>query len=1574
MKTLRTRIMSAFLVIMTLLTLLPTSALAASSTGTGIKPTSNTNYWTTRLLHDGTPYSYKPPMAAGKMLYCMDRGYGYRWGTASFLNSYTYTSATGADADAVLKTALAQSGMGELDAQQLENFKWMMTYIVDYKGDIPGSLFMAAQTYVWDHQSFKGEGDGDIDGGGYANADTYEMYLGYTDWMLKEKAKEDAEFQKQIEEYAAKGIIASVVEDEAAKWAVWAKSSVKGRQSFFNYYAPRKLVVNDAPVPDKPTPPAGDADITLRKVAAGTTRGLDGAKFNIYRDGQIVGSDVTKNGGIIEVNNVTKGLWSFVEVEAPAGYCADSTPLSVYVDTTDGDKQYTVTATNYELPSMKIIKTDAQTGTPIPGTVLSIKSVTGSYSTSVTTGSDGSATLSDIPADVYVVREESVPEPYIVSNTEQTVALRPGKTSEVRFQDYQKPGLEILKKNIATGEPIEGVTYLIEQIDGSFSTSATTDGAGRIFLASIPVGSYRVTEKNVPSHVILSDIPQEVYLEAGCTRTVTFFNAVKPSLTILKRNSITGDYLANAKFHIYYGSDNTTTGEINDLGVFTTDESGKITITDVNRGWYKLVEESAPKGFGIQGSGVTEFYLEANTSKTVTVDNVPHSALVVYKYDAKTGKGLEGCRFELRYLGGGTSGTGGTVIGTYVTGPNGAFTVANLKRGTYICQEIESDENHIIDREPQTVWISGEDQDVVTLRFGNAPLGSLLITKLSDDSKHEPLSGVEFLLTDSSGHYLGNDNGRFTTNAAGEILVDGLEPGMTVIAREVRAKTGYLLDDSPQHALIKSGETAHLQFLNQPAGNLIIRKVSSGPNGEPLEGVEFKITYADGSFVPDANGELSSNGIYYTNKSGEIRISGVVGTVVATETETISGFTIDEATRTQTVVVNPKDTQTLTFYNKPTTTLILQKYISGTKNEPLAGVQFLVTDSSGAVVGPNNGYYTTDSAGQIVIEGLADGMTITAKEVKTVDGFVLDGTPQSIKIDQSQSPQRMTFWNERQGALVINKLSSLDRKTPLEGVTFKITTATGEFVPDENGKISSNGLYYTDENGQIILKGVTGTLVVTEEKSISGYTIDENTRTQTVVVNPNDTQSLYFYNAPIGGLELVKVNAADKTQRIPNTTFEIRRISDGGLVDTVTTGTDGRVYVPLESGSYYAVETEAGKGFQLDNTPIYFAVEDGKTTTKTVTNKAISGILIHKVDSTTGEGIYGVSFILYDSGNNPIAQETSDDRGYVRFENLTAGRFYLRELENEGYIPDTQKKTVYVKSGETTEIGWKNTPITGQIQIVKTSEDYNSMNGWPAGTPIPNTVFEVYNARTNRLVDTIKTDKNGLAVSKPLPLARYKIVESKAAEFYGLDKTPIEVEIEYAGQIVKASMTNKSLSTNVSIKKTGYVEVMPGQLVRYNFADIANNSTTALESFYWRDTLPVKAVRLQTIYTGTWNTPGNYKIVYKTNLSGDTWRTLADNLSTSKNYVLDASPAALGLASNEYVTEFMAAFGIVPSNFRQVEAPRVDCKVLSKLAGGTQFVNTSDAGGVYNGQWIMATSRWVTRVYAPSKPLPRTGY
>jgi len=1464
LKKLRTRLVSAFLVIMTLLTLLPTSALAASGSGTGIKPTDNTNYWTTRLLHDGTPYSYKPPMAAGKLLYCLDRGYGYRWGTASFLNSYTYTSATGADADTVLKTALAQSGMGELDAQQLENFKWMMTFISDYKGDIPGSLFMAAQTYVWDHQTFKGEGDGDIDGGGYANADTYEMYLGYIDWMLKEKAKEDAEFQRQIEEYAEQGIIATVVEDEAAKWAVYAKSSVKGRQAFFNYYAPRKLVTNTSE-PGKP--PAGDADITLRKVAAGTTRGLDGAKFNIYRDGQIVGSDVTQNGGIIEVKDVTKGLWSFVETEAPEGYCADSTPISVYVDTTDGDKQYTVTAENYALPDMKITKRDAMSGKPIAGTVFSIKSVTGSYSTSVTTGTDGSATLSAIPAGVYVVREESVPEPYIVTNTEQTVALRPGKTSEVIFVDYEKPGLEILKKNIATGEPIEGVTYRIEQIDGSFSTSATTDNHGRIFLESIPVGSYKVTEINVPNHVILCPIPQEVALKPGETSTVTFFNALKPTLEIRKVDSVTGDPVKGAKFQIWYGSNHTDTGELNDLGTYFSDASGKIILPEIKDGWYKVTELEPASGYAIKEPATQECFISGGESKVLTFENTPLSAIIIRKVDSESGQPLEGAWFRVRYLGG-TSGTGGTVVGEIKTSQNGTAILTGLAAGTYVCEEISAPDGYVITDATETVYLSGKDQDVITVTFGNDKMGSLLIVK-KDAVTGAPISDVEFFITDSDGSVIGTANGRYVTDSAGTIRIDGLTPGMTVIAREVRAKDGYILDDTPQSIKIKRNAVMTLEFRNQPKGGILVKKV-------------------------------------------------------------------DAAT-----------------------------------NEPISDVEFIVTDSDGNFIGKANGKFVTDSTGTFTITDIAPGTTLIIKESRARDGYLLDDTPQTVKV-KSNEIVTVEFRNQPLGGLRIVKLDSITHK-PLEGVEFKITYADGSYVDAEGGTLSSTGLYRTDKDGKITISGISGTIVATEVQTIPGYAIDENSRTQTVVVNPNDTQTLYFYNTPVGGLQIIKSDK-DSGKRIAGVKFEIRKMN-GEIIGTYTTDSDGVIYLPeAESGWYTVTELEAASGYLLDTTPHRIEVKDGQTATLEITNHKSSRILLHKVDKATGKGIYGAVFLLYDSNRNPIGEYVTDQDGYIYAdEGLADGRYYLREIKAApGYVLDPELKTIYIRYGSTTEIEWSNTAECGQIQIIKKSADDNASNGLPAGTLLEGAVFEIYDKAGN-VVDTIKSDRNGRAVSKTLPLSRYTVREIKAPANYSINPTVMTAYLEFNGQIVTFEVQNTSVSTGVSIKKTGPVQAVPGQPIRYVFSQIKNSSNVVLDSFYWRDQLPAQ-VTLSKIVTGSYNQPLSYKVVYKTNLSGD-YRTLADNLSTSKVYVLDARPAVLGLAANERVTEVMFVFGNVKAGFAQVETPYIYATARSGLANNSGVVNVADVGGLYNGQWIQAVSRWLTTAYTKTTvKLPKTGY
>ena len=1650
MKTIKTRLISVLLVVLTLLSLLPTSALAATGTGKGITITTNQAYWSTRILANGTPYSYRPPEAAGRLLYCLDSGLGYHNATPSYCDSYTYTSATGIDADAVLKRAVANSGLGEMDAATLANVKWLMTYINDSRASNIGQLFMAVQTYVWDNQSYKGEGEGTGDAGGYANADTYALYLSLIDSMLAQKAREDAEFQRQIAEYAAQGRVASVIEDDAAKWAVFALSSNRKNQSFFNYYAPRKLVVNDAPVPGKP---AGDADITLKKVTAGTTRGLDGARFLIYRDGQIVGSDVTKNGGIIEVKDVTEGLWSFVEVEAPAGYCADSAPISVYVDTTDGDKQYTVTAENYALPDMKIIKRDAMSGKPIAGAVFSIKSVTGNFSTSVTTGTDGSATLSAIPAGVYVVREESVPEPYIVSNTEQTVALRPGQTSEVTFVDYEKPGLEIIKKNIANGEPIEGVTYRIEQIDGSYSTTATTDSHGRIFLDSIPVGTYQVTEINVPSHVILCSIPQEVALKAGETSTVTFFNALKPTLEIRKVDSVTGDPVKGAKFQIWYASNHTDSGELNDLGVYYTDESGKIILPEVKDGWYKVTELEAPHGYSIKEPATQECFIAGGESKVLTFENTPLSAIIIRKVDSESGQPLEGSWFRIRYLGG-TSGTGGTVVGEYRTSSNGTIVVTGLKAGTYICEEISAPDGYVITDAAETVYLSGKDQDVITVTFGNDKMGSLLIVK-KDAVTSAPISDVEFLVTDSDGSVIGVANGKYVTDSAGTIRIDGLTPGMTVIVTEVRAKDGYILDDTPQSIRIKRNSVMTLEFRNQPKGGVLVRKVDAVTSA-PISDVEFLVTDSDGNFIGNANGKFvtdsagsftitdvapdttliiketrakdgyilddtpqtvkvksgevvtvefrnypngsvlvkkvdavtkapisdveflvtdvngnyigNANGKFVTDSTGTFIVAGVAPdtTLIIKETHAKDGYILDDTPRT--VKVKSGEVVMVEFRNAPLGSVLVKKVDAVTK-APISDVEFLVTDTNGNYIGNANGKFVTDSTGTFIVAGVAPDTALVIKEVRAKEGYILDDTPQTAKV-KSNEIVTVEFRNQPKGSLIVVKQDSVT-KAPLEGVQFKIVYANGSYVDAEDGTLSSNGLYWTDKEGKITLSGISGTVVVTEVETIPGYTIDENTRTQTVVVNPNDTQTLYFYNVPIGGVEIIKVNADKTSQRIPNTTFEIRKV-DGALMDTVTTGKNGRAFSPLEDGTYYAVEIKAAEGYQLDDTPLYFEIKNGKTTTLTARNKALSGILIHKIDSTTGDGIYGATFLLYDSGNNPIAQETSDDEGYVRFEGLMAGRYYLRELENEGYIPDTQRKTVYVRSGETTEVTWKNTPITGQIQITKYAEASSPITGQNSGTPLKGATYELVRERSGKVVDYITTDARGVAASKPLPLGRYLIREVSAPAYYRLSAETFDVTLEYAGQIIKLAAYNKPVELGVSITKRGNAQVMAGQSMRYDLT-VANTSNVPLESFFWHDKVPYDTARVTTLTTGTYSARLTYRILYKTNYASS-YQVLASNLLTSNNYsfALNAIPMQAG----EAITDVYFDFGKVPVGFQSVVSPTLSVMTYANAVNGYQMVNRADVGGKYQGTWQTAQASWVTIIQrlCSTPTLPKTGY
>ena len=534
----------------------------------------------------------------------------------------------------------------------------------------------------------------------------------------------------------------------------------------------------------------------------------------------------------------------------------------------------------------------------------------------------------------------------------------------------------------------------------------------------------------------------------------------------------------------------------------------------------------------------------------------------------------------------------------------------------------------------------------------------------------------------------------------------------------------------------------------------------------------------------------------------------------------------------------------------------------------------------------------------------------------------------------------------------------------LEGVTFNIKYADnnediGDFTTDSNGTITINKLRQ-------------GKIVITEKSTKEEYILDTTPIKTDLKYNSVvkvDVDNIHKK----GNVKVFKVDKDNNKITLGNVKFDLYSVEFDKVIGTYATDENGEINIEnLRTGDYKLIEKETNKWYDLtDDTEI--RVEWDTTINTIIENELKKGqIKVIKVDKENNEvKIPGVTFEVLDEEGNVLEKITTDENGEAitkKYSIRDYEKLILREVEtDERYVLNDKPQTVELEANQIKTITFENEKIKGKVEITKVDKNDSSKK-------IEGAKFGLYNDE-DELIDTLITNKEGIATSKDLYKGNYYLKElDTGSVYYLLNQETFEFEIKNNGETIPIVIDNEGTDIKVDVDKEGTIEIAPSDNVNYTFSNIANNSNIYLDNFKWIDYIPTDFIRLQSMTTGTWNQDLNYIVYYKTNKT-DEYFVFKDGLNTKENNTLDFT--MLNLADDEYIVEIMFDFGKVEKGFREDICPTMTCKSLDTLEDGETFINHTKTVGIYYGVTAEADSKWTTIVHKPEEnhetTLPRTG-
>ena len=364
--------------------------------------------------------------------------------------------------------------------------------------------------------------------------------------------------------------------------------------------------------------------------------------------------------------------------------------------------------------------------------------------------------------------------------------------------------IKIVKNDMDTNKPIEGVTFQLSKKDGTVIANSTTNSNGESTFTNLYPGSYVLKEISTNANYILNEKAFDINVEYNKTTSQTITNEHKKgNIKVYKVDKDNKKVvLGNVEFQLYSEEFKKV------VGTYYTDVNGELEIKNIRTGNYKLIETKTNKWYNLAGD--TQIKVEWDKETTKTIENeLKKGQVKVIKVDKDNNEvKLEGVEFEVLD-------ENNKVLEKIVTDENGEALTSKYAIRDFSklkLRETKTLENYVLSDKVETIEL--KENQISNIKFENEKIkGKVEITKVDSKDENKKLEGAKFGLYDE------NDNliETLITDKAGIALSQVLYKGNYYLKELETGSNYYLLnEDTFEFEIAKNGETIKKTIKNEP--------------------------------------------------------------------------------------------------------------------------------------------------------------------------------------------------------------------------------------------------------------------------------------------------------------------------------------------------------------------------------------------------------------------------------------------------------------------------------------------------------------------------------------------------------------------------------------------------------------------------------------------------------------------------------------------------------------------------------------------------------------------------------------